>query len=141
MRSTIVVLSLIAFTVTGTAQGKGKGKGKGKGSSQSYSSSVGISFVFTPANRRVISDWVRVQPQSGLPPGLRKGGLPPGLQKQLARKGTLPPGLQKKISPFPVELVRQLPPPPPMCNYLFFDGQAMLVNRDTNLIIDIFATF
>jgi hypothetical protein len=139
MRNTIIVLSLLSFAVNGIGQGKGKGKGK---SSQSYSSTaVGVSFVFTDTNRRVISDWVRVQPLNGLPPGLRKGSLPPGLQKHLARNGTLPPGLQKKLSPFPVELVRRLPPPPPSGDYLVLDGQALLVNRGTNVIIDIVAVF
>jgi hypothetical protein len=138
MRGTIIVLSLLAFAMTGNAQGKGKGKGNS--SYNSSGTSVGVSVVFTSDNRRVISGWVRVQPQNNLPPGLRKG-LPPGLQKQLARNGTLPPGLQKKITPFPVELVRQLPPPPLNCDYLFLDGRAMIVNRGTNIIVDIMATF
>ncbi len=140
MRSMIVVVSLLAFSLTGVAQGKGKSKGKRNSQYNPSGTSVGVSFVFTNDNRRVISDWVRVQPQNNLPPGLRKG-LPPGLQKQLARNGTLPPGLQKKITPFPVELVRQLPPPPPSCDYLFLDGRAMMVNRGTNIIVDIVAAF
>ncbi|MEO5924396.1 MAG: hypothetical protein ABIR70_11270 [Bryobacteraceae bacterium] len=135
MRTFVILLSLSLLALNANAQGKSKGKGKGKASQ----SSIGI-VVFTEVDRNVISDWVRVQPQNGLPPGLQKG-LPPGLQKQLQRNGTLPPGLQKKITPFPVELVRRLPPPPPSCDYLFLDGRALLVNRATNVIIDIFAGF
>ena len=138
MRKLIVTLALVTSALNASAQGKGKGKGK---ASQSYATGTQTSAVFDAASRRRIADWVQLQPLTNLPPGLRKGGLPPGLQKQLQRNGQLPPGLQKKMTPFPVELVRQLPPPPPACNYLFLDGQALVVNRGTNVIIDIMAVF
>jgi hypothetical protein len=76
---------------------------------------------------------------SDLPPGLtKKDGLPPGLEKQLVRRGTLPPGLQKRIQPCPEELERQLPPPPPDCAHVVVGGHIVLLNRKTNVIVDIF---
>ena len=75
-----------------------------------------------------------------LPPGLaKKDRLPPGLEKQLVRNGTLPPGLQKRLYPVPVELERRLPPPPPDCAHVLVSGHIVLLNRKTNLIVDLFA--
>jgi hypothetical protein len=65
--------------------------------------------------------------------------LPPGLEKQLVRNGTLPPGLQKRLYPAPVELERQLPPPPPDCAHVLVSGHIVLLNRKTNVIVDVFA--
>jgi Ni/Co efflux regulator RcnB len=74
-----------------------------------------------------------------LPPGLaKKDRLPPGLEKQLVRNGTLPPGLQKRFYPAPVELERRLPPPPPDCSHVLIGGHIVLLNRRTNLIVDVF---
>ncbi len=74
-----------------------------------------------------------------LPPGLAKrgGDLPPGLQKQLRRNGQLPPGLQKRLTPFPVELERRLPPPPPGCRRVVMDSRALLIQNAGNVILDI----
>jgi Ni/Co efflux regulator RcnB len=78
--------------------------------------------------------------ESNLPPGLaKKDRLPPGLEKQLVRNGTLPPGLQKRLYPAPVELERVLPPPPPDCAHVLVSGHIVLLNRKTNLIVDVFA--
>ena len=78
--------------------------------------------------------------ESHLPPGLaKKDRLPPGLEKQLVRNGTLPPGLEKRVYPAPVELERRLPPPPPDCAHVLVSGHIVLLNRKTNLIVDIFA--
>jgi hypothetical protein len=99
-----------------------------------------VNIVFTNTDRVAIQHWVRAQPANGLPPGLQKG-LPPGLQKQLQRKGTLPPGLQKKITPFPVVLVQQLPPPPPGYDYIFLDGRALIIARATQTILDVIDLF
>ena len=78
--------------------------------------------------------------QGHLPPGLaKKDRLPPGLEKQLVRNGTLPPGLEKRVYPTPVELERRLPPPPPDCSHVLVSGHILLLNRKTNLIVDVFA--
>jgi hypothetical protein len=75
-----------------------------------------------------------------LPPGLaKKDRLPPGLEKQLVRNGTLPPGLEKRFHPVPVELERQLPAPPADCTHVLVGGHLVLLNRKTNLVVDVFA--
>ena len=62
--------------------------------------------------------------------------LPPGLRKKYYRTGKLPPGWQKKIRPFPPELVRVLPPPPPGCERGYIDGVAIVYDRRTRIILD-----
>ena len=62
--------------------------------------------------------------------------LPPGLRKKYYRTGKLPPGWQKKIRPFPPELVRVLPPPPPYCERGYIDGVAVVYDRRTRIIVD-----
>jgi hypothetical protein len=62
--------------------------------------------------------------------------LPPGLQKKYYRTGILPPGWQRKMRPFPPELVRQLPPPPPNCEFGYIDGVAIVYDRRTRIILD-----
>lgn len=78
-----------------------------------------------------------------LPPGLAKrdGDLPPGLQKQLQRNGQLPPGLAKKVSAFPVELERGLPPLKPGLMRGVIEGRAVIYNAKTSIILDIFSIF
>jgi hypothetical protein len=57
----------------------------------------------------------------------------------LVRNGSLPPGLEKKLYPCPPDLERQLPPPPPDCAHVLVSGHIVLLNRRTNLIVDVFA--
>jgi len=92
---------------------------------------VNVSLVFSHGDVRVIDDYYRAHP----PPS-----LPPGLQKKLARTGTLPPGWQKKISPFPVELEQRLAPLGcDECGRGVIEGQALIYNRRTSVVLDIFA--
>jgi len=77
--------------------------------------------------------------QGNLPPGLaKKDRLPPGLERQLVVRGTLPPGLQKRLYPCPEDLERRLPPPPPDCAHVLIGGHIVLLNRKTNLVVDVF---
>jgi hypothetical protein len=62
--------------------------------------------------------------------------LPPGLRKKYYRTGKLPPGWEKKIRPFPPDLVRVLPPPPPNCDRGYIDGVAVIYDRKTRIILD-----
>ena len=97
----------------GNGHGKGKGKDHGKGSyfrQQDYGPIV--NYYQGPRN------------------------LPPGLAKKYYRTGTLPPGWEKKLQPFPSVLVQQLPPPPPNCSMGYIDGQAVLYDRTTRVIVD-----
>jgi hypothetical protein len=62
--------------------------------------------------------------------------LPPGLRKKYYRTNQLPPGWQKRLQPFPPELVRVLPPPPPNCERGYIDGVAVVYDRRTRIILD-----
>jgi hypothetical protein len=62
--------------------------------------------------------------------------LPPGLRKKYQRTGKLPPGWEKKMRPFPPELVRVLPPPPPNCERGYIEGVAVVYDRKTRIILD-----
>jgi hypothetical protein len=95
--------------------------------------------VFRDQDRFAIQEYYR---RGKIPPGLAKhGGLPPGLEKQLRRNGTLPPGIAKKMTPLPVALERQLPPPPTECRRGIIDGQVVLYNAQTQFVLDVFAPF
>jgi len=88
-------------------------------------------------HRRAADDWY-YKHRDHLPPGLaKKGGMPPGLAKKLARGYYVEPEYRRYIYPAPVELVRVLPPPPPHCQHVFVSGQLVLLNRNTNLVVDI----
>ena len=113
-------------------------KDKGKAKSGSGGINVAVEF-FIESDRRIIREWVRDQPASSLPPGLAKReSLPPGLQKQLARKGKLPPGLEKRLTPFPEDLSRRLPPLREGLERAFIHGRAVILNRSTQVVLDIF---
>ena len=73
------------------------------------------------------------------PPGLakRNGNLPPGLQKRLQRNGRLPPGLESRFTPFPVEVERRLPPIPRGCVRGVLDGQAVIYDPKTRIVLDV----
>jgi hypothetical protein len=124
----------VAFLATSPyamAQGKGHGKGHNKHSEDE-------AYYYGDRDQEELRGWYNVH-ESNLPPGLaKKDHLPPGLEKQLVRRGTLPPGLQKKIQPVPVDLERRLPPPPPDCANVLVGGHIVLLNRRTNIVVDIF---
>jgi|SRR5579864_7426412 len=136
MRRLVCVGLICALAAFG--QGKGNGKGKGKGQADSSTAPSG-QFSFG-RDRDVIREYCRTIPAGNLPPGLAKrgGNLPPGLEKQLQRNGHLPPGLEKNLYPFPVELERRLPPLPPDYGRAFIGGRAVIYNRSTSVILDIF---
>ena len=133
----IVCCTLGVGVIVGSpAISRGKDKDKGKGHNK-HRGDQGEDF-YKDHDREVMREWYE-RHGSDLPPGLaKKDRLPPGLEKQLVRRGTLPPGLQKRIQPCPEELERQLPPPPPDCAHVVVGGHIVLLNRKTNLVIDIF---
>ncbi len=115
------------------AQGKGHGKSHDKHGDDDQDAQV-----YKDHDREVLRGWYDDH-RDQLPPGLaRKDRLPPGLEKQLVRRGTLPPGLQKRLQSCPEELERRLPPPPPDCAHVVIGGHLVLLNRKTNIIVDIF---
>jgi hypothetical protein len=120
----------------GNSQGHGHGKGHNKNQDNDDRDDRGDRYY--RQREGAIRGWY-TERGGNLPPGLaKKDRLPPGLEKQLVRNGTLPPGLQKRLYPVPVELERQLPPPPPDCGHFFVSGHLVLLNRKTNLIVDVF---
>ena len=94
---------------------------------------------FEDHDRQAARGWYN-EHQGHLPPGLAKRDqLPPGLQRQLVVRGTLPPGLQKRLQPVPQDLEVRLAPPPPECAHVLIGGNIVLLNRRTNLVVDIVA--
>lgn len=113
-----------------SAQGHGRGHGKAKHEAEHE-------FRYSARDREAARNWYHDQ-RGHLPPGLAKRDeLPPGLERQLRLRGKLPPGLQKKIQPCPEALVRRLPPPPPDCAHVIIGGHIVLLNRRTNIVLDI----
>jgi hypothetical protein len=117
-----------------------KDKGKpDKSKNTSNDNTHAAADVFAVRDRDTIRKHF-VNYSGSLPPGLAKrgGDLPPGLEKQLQRNGHLPPGLEQKVHPFPVELERKLPP---LRQGLFrglIGGNAVIVNKKTSAILDVF---
>ena len=136
-----LLTTVIAIALLGAvAQAQGKGKGHNKGSDYSGDRSVSIqgSIIFGAHDREVIRNYY-YRGNSGLPPGLAKrgGDLPPGRQRQLERNGTLPPGLQKKLSPFPVDLERRLPPISADYRRGIIGFSVVIIDRRTQRIMDV----
>ena len=124
-----LTLFLVAGSMSG-AQGHGKGHGKHDKDNQGQ--------FYKDHEKQEIRGWYDGR-RSNLPPGLaKKDRLPPGLEKQLVRRGTLPPGLQKRVQPCPEDLRRRLPPPPPDCDNVLIGGHVVLLNRRTQLVVDVF---
>lgn len=128
----LFLITVIPTIATGQGNSQGHGKGHNKHNDEDQSE-----HYYNQHHEASARAWYS-QNESHLPPGLaKKDRLPPGLEKQLVRRGTLPPGLQKRIQPCPVELERLLPPPPPDCAHVLISGHVVLLNRRTNLVVDI----
>ena len=129
-----VTLSFLMLTASSAlAQGHGHGKGHNK-----HGDDDDQGEHYYRDYDRDIRGWYDNH-QNDLSPGLaKKDRLPPGLEKQLVRRGELPPGLQKRLQPCPEDLERQLPPPPPDCEHVVVGGHLVLLNRRTNIVVDIF---
>src|SRR6266849_436494 len=93
------------------AQGQGKGKGKGH-NKHSYDDQD--AQFYKDRDREALRGWYG------------------------EHQSQLPPGLQKRLQPCPEELERRLPPPPPDCAHVLIGGRLVLLNRRTNIIVDIF---
>ena len=138
MRSTRCMLGFAVgiFMLTSNfavAQGHGNGKGHDKHGDDDDQNEG----YYKDHDRETMRGWYG-EHQNNLPPGLaKKDRLPPGLEKQLVRRGTLPPGLQKRLQPCPEDLERRLPPPPPECAHVLVGGHIVLLNRRTNVVVDV----
>ena len=95
-------------------------------------------YGFADHDRDVMRSWYSDNYRH-LPPGLaKKDRLPPGIEKQLVVRGAFTPELQARVVPIPVDLNRELPPPPPDCDRVAIGGHIVIRNRSTNIIVDIF---
>jgi hypothetical protein len=117
------LLAVPALAGQGKGKGKGHNKGDGDGDDQGHEGKHAV--YFRPEDRVVMERYYS---------GPRN--LPPGLAKKYQKTGKLPPGWEKKMRPFPVELVRVLPPPPPNCERGYIDGVAVVYDRKTRIILD-----
>jgi hypothetical protein len=136
-----IAVAAFAFLLAGAspAFGQGKSQDHGNGHNKHNGDDDDRDDQYYKHHEKDIRGWYS-ENEGHLPPGLaKKDHLPPGLEKQLVRKGTLPPGLQKKVYPCPVELERQLPPPPPETMHVLVGGNIVLLNRKTNVVVDIFS--
>jgi len=135
MKPYLLAVAVCAFAWTGgfaLAQGRGQDKEK-HGDRDDHKD-----YSYNDHDREVFRTWY-ANHEDHLPPGLAKRDqLPPGLERQLVERGTLPPGLRKKIQPAPVELVRELPPPPPDCEHVVIGGHLVLLNRKTSMVLAVF---
>jgi hypothetical protein len=140
MRSTrwMIAFAVGVFMLTGNgAMAQGNGNGHGKGHDKHGAEDDQEDHYYKDRDRETARGWYD-EHQNNLPPGLaKKDRLPPGLEKQLVRRGTLPPGLQKRLQPVPVDLERRLPPPPPECGHVLVGGHIVLLNRRTNVVVDL----
>jgi len=149
----ILTSAVSCFALTATlalADGHGQGKGKGhdkqdkqenenEGDDRGHEGRGHDKHYSKDHDRQAARGWYD-EHQGHLPPGLaKKDQLPPGLQRQLVVRGTLPPGLQKRLQPVPQDLEVRLAPPPPECAHVLIGGNIVLLNRRTNLVVDIVA--
>jgi hypothetical protein len=85
-----------------------------------------------------VNAWLVRGPSGNLPPGLaKKDRLPPGLERHSEPRGTLPPGSRARIYAVPVDLERELPPPPPNSEDVFIGGHVVLLNRSTFVVVEV----
>jgi len=142
VRKWLFACTAAVFLLTGStafSQGNGHGNGNGHGKGHEKHEEDQDQRYYRDHDRGYVHAWYASH-ANNLPPGLaKKDRLPPGLEKQLVVRGTLPPGLEKKVEPVPVEVERELPPPPPDCSHVFIGGSLVLLNRRTNVVVDIFA--
>jgi Ni/Co efflux regulator RcnB len=109
-----------------------------KGNSNKEHGHKGHGHGYDDRDHETMHGWYQDH-RGNLPPGLaKKDRLPPGLERQLELRGTLPPGLRGRIYAVPVDLERELPPPPPNCEHVFIGGHVVLLNRRTFVVVDVF---
>ena len=90
-----------------------------------------IHVVFSTRDLRVIREYYTP----------RYRNLPPGLRKKYARTGQLPPGWRKKMEPFPHVVERELVVLPSGYQRGVIDGNAVIYNPRTHVIVDVAVLF
>jgi len=140
-RAPTLILCILISVSIGLSGPKGKGNGKDRhpGDNGNMSAHVGVG-IFVGNDRELIGHYYLTN-EGALPPGLakRQGDLPPGLEKQLRRNGHLPPGLEKKLYPFPIALEQRLPPLRPGLMRGMIGVHAVIMDKRTSVILDVFS--
>jgi hypothetical protein len=135
----LVGAMLVGFLLGGTVVEGSQAKGKKSGQPEPAKydkaarpeSSVSLHLVFGRADVVILRDHYS--------PRFRD--LPPGLYKKIARGGQLPSGWRKKVEPFPAEVDRRLAPLPAGYGRGVIDGQAVIYNSRTSVIVDVAVLF
>jgi hypothetical protein len=115
-----VALLIVGGGSASADQGKSKGKGKAsheKAKDTAADTNVAVHVVFAPTEVTV----------------LRNHYAP--------RYRDLPPGLQKKLEVFPPDVERRLPVLPQYYRRGILDGNAVIYNSRTNVIVDVAVMF
>jgi Ni/Co efflux regulator RcnB len=143
----IAILALSTSVVLAQHEGHGHGRGNDKHGNEDEDNDQkgykehghkGHGHGYDDRDHEVMHGWYQGH-RGNLPPGLaKKDRLPPGLERQLELRGTLPPGLRGRVYAVPVDLERELPPPPPNCEHVFIGGHVVLLNRRTFVVVDVF---
>jgi len=134
--SSVVIGLLLSTSIAGPialeASEKNKKASKhGSGDADTRHEGAEIHVVFTSREIAIIREHYAP----------RYRNLPPGLRKKVARGGALPPGWQKKYEPFPDTLERRLGRLSPEYRRGVFDGQAVIYDRRSNVVIDVAVLF
>jgi hypothetical protein len=146
----IFVLAILALSTSAVlAQEEGHGHGRGQDKHDNHDGDNGRHGYekhdhrghgrgYDDRDREIMHGWYENH-RGNLPPGLaKKDRLSPGLERQLELRGTLPPGLRVRIHAVPVDLERELPPPPPNCEHALIGGHVVLLNSKTFVVVDVF---
>ncbi|MEO0250451.1 MAG: hypothetical protein ABIN58_13190 [candidate division WOR-3 bacterium] len=131
----LILIMLISTTIA-LADQKGKRRGaSAAGMTKSVNTHV---CVFWGKDRDLIRGYITGYGM--MPPGLAKryGDLPAGLERQLRRNRHLPPGLDMRLHAFPIDLERRLSPLRPGLIRGVIGVHAVIVDKKTLLIMDIF---
>jgi hypothetical protein len=126
-----------ATAAAAPSKDKDKDKNKGHGKQQTVTTAApadtraAVHISFSSADVRIIREHY----------GTRYQNLPPGLRKKVARGGALPPGWQKKYEPFPDTVERRLGRLSAEYHRGVFDGQAVIYERRSGIIVDVAVLF
>jgi hypothetical protein len=93
---------------------------------------------FNQDDRISMHDWYRLH-RDELPLGLRKKDrLPSDQEKQLAVNEVLPEDLRARVHEASSDFLGRVPPVAEGCHYVFIGGHAVVLERKTNYVYDIY---
>jgi len=133
--TTATALALLLSTGSvALAQGHGKGKGHNKHNDDDQDAQF-----YKDRDREVLRGWYG-EHQSQLSSGASRRRIVyrPAWKGNSCGEGRFRRDSRSGLQPCPEELERRLPPPPPDCAHVVIGGSLVLLNRRTNIIVDIF---